>query len=95
VPHERVVEEMREPEVDGVPPVAKALAALVAAYALQRPNPLVLRDRPQSVLVLSSQRLEPDALARERYVKRQAPPPSNSRRMRRATTILCTSSAPS
>jgi len=37
----------------------------------------------------------PDTLARESYLKRQTPPSSNERRMRRATTILCTSSGPS
>ena len=42
-----------------------------------------------------SERDEPRALAFERYVKRQLPPSSYARRIRRATTILCTSSGPS
>ena len=71
------------------------LAALVAAHAHQTPRALVLGDLPQRVLVARLERLEPHALALEDYVKRQVPPPSNARRIRRATTILCTSSAPS
>ena len=60
---------------------------------MQRPDArIVLRDRPQRVAVMRLERLEPHALADERYVKRQLPPSSNARRMRRATTILCTSS---
>ena len=38
---------------------------------------------------------DPQTLALEDYVKRHTAPPSNERRIRRATTILCTSSAPS
>ena len=41
------------------------------------------------------ERLEPHALALEDYVKRQPSPSANERRMRRATTALCTSSGPS
>ena len=66
-----------------------------AAHAHPAPDALVLRDLPQRVLVPGLERLEPHALALEGYVKRQVPPSSNERRIRRATTILCTSSAPS
>ena len=41
------------------------------------------------------ERFEPDAPSLERYVKRHPSPSANERRMRRATTALCTSSGPS
>ncbi len=42
--------------------------------------------------MLFADRLEPNAFAFEDYVKRQLPPSSYERRIRRATTSLCTSS---
>ena len=95
MPDELAVEVVQEAEVDGLEPLVEELAALVAAHAHQAPRALVLRDLPQRVLVPRLERHEPHALALEDYVKRQVPPSAYARRMRRATTILCTSSGPS
>src|SRR5262245_64482438 len=89
------VEVVREPGFDGVEPLLERFAAFVAAHAHQRPNARVLRDCPERLLVPRLERLEPDAPPLERYVKRQPSPSANERRMRRATTALCTSSGPS
>ena len=95
MPDELVLEVVREAQVDRRVPLVEPLERLVRADALQLPDARVARDREQLVVVVLGERLEPDALAGQRYVKRQTPPSSKSRRMRRATTILCTSSAPS
>ena len=89
------VEVVREAELDRLEPRVERLAALVAAHLHQPPGALVLRDRPERLLVPRLERLEPHAPALERYVKRQPSPSANERRMRRATTALCTSSGPS
>ena len=94
-PDELAVEVVREAHLDRLEPVVERLAALVAAYAHPAPGARILRDRPQRLLVPGLERLEPDAPPLERHVKRQASPSANERRMRRATTALCTSSGPS
>src|SRR5262249_16296885 len=76
-------------------PRLEHLTAFVAAHAHQRPDPWVLRDRPERLLVPPLERLEPDATPLQRYVKCQPSPSANERRMRRATTPLCTSPGPS
>jgi hypothetical protein len=76
MPDEVAVEEVREAEIDGLEPLAEALAALVPADFHERPDALVLRDLPERLLVPRLERLEPDAVALERYVKRQEPPSS-------------------
>ena len=86
---------VREAQIDRLEPLTEKLAALVSPHLHQRPGARVLCDAPQLLLVTRLERLQPDAGALEDYVKCQTPPSSNSRRMRRATTILCTSSAPS
>ena len=95
MPDELAVEVVQEPEVDGLEPFVEERTALVAAHAHQAPRTFVLRDLPQRVLVVRLQRHEAHALALEDYVKRQVPPSAYARRIRRATTILCTSSGPS
>jgi hypothetical protein len=95
VADELFVEVVREAHVDRPVPLVEALGRLVAADTLELPDPRVARDREQLVVMVLLQRLEPDARADELYVKRQPSPPSYERRMRRATTILCTSSGPS
>jgi len=92
---ERAVQEVREAEVYRFEPRVEHLATLVAADLHQPPGALVLRDLPERLLVTPLQGLEPDAPALEGYVKRQPSPSENERRMRRATTDLCTSSGPS
>jgi hypothetical protein len=94
VPDKLVVEVVREAHVHGVPEAAK-LVALVAVETHPAPRARVLRDLPELLLVPGLERLEPHALAFEDYVKRQPSPSSNARKMRRATTALCTSSGPS
>ena len=95
VADEFTVEIRCEAHVDRSEPRVEQRAALVRAEAHPPPSRSVLRDLPQRLGVPRLERLEPDAPALQRYVKRQVPPSSNERRMRRATTILCTSSAPS
>jgi hypothetical protein len=95
MPDELAVEEMGKAEVDRLEPLVEHLAALVAADAHQPPGALVLGDLPERLLVARLERLEPDAPTLEDYVKRQPSPSENERRMRRATTALCTSSGPS
>jgi hypothetical protein len=92
VPDELAVEVVREAHVDAVVPLVEVL---VPPDALQRPDARIVRDRVELVVVLRLQRHEPDALPGELYVKRQPSPSSYARRIRRATTILCTSSGPS
>src|SRR5262249_3865265 len=94
VPDERDIEVVREPHVHGFPETAE-LVRLVAVHAHPAPRARILRDRPELLLVPRLERLEPDAPALERHVKRQPSPSANERRMRRATTALCTSSGPS
>ena len=89
-----VVEVVREAHVHRVPETAE-LVALVAVEAHPAPRSRVLGDRPELLLVPRLERLEPDAPSLEDYVKRHPSPSSNVRRMRRATTALCTSSGPS
>jgi hypothetical protein len=76
VPDELAVEEVREPELDRGEPFVEELAALVPAYSHERPDALVLCGVPERLLVARFERLEADAVALERYVKRQVPPSS-------------------
>jgi hypothetical protein len=89
---------LREPECRLLhvgEPRGERLARHVAALAHQAPHLLVAADLPQRLLVPLLERLQPHVPSFEDYVKRQVPPSSNERRIRRATTILWTSSAPS
>src|SRR5436190_514112 len=98
VPKRAAVDERREAErglLHAAEPHREGATACVAADAHPPPGPLVLGDLPEHVLVPRLERLEPHVAAVEGYVKRQVPPSWNERRMRRATTIRCTSSAPS
>ena len=82
------VEVVREAGLDRLEPVVEGLAALVAAHAHQRPDALILRDRPQRLLVPRLERFEAHAPSLERHVKRQPSPSEKDRRIRRATTAL-------
>src|SRR5579875_1152312 len=95
VPDERSVEVVGEAELDAVEPGVEALPALVPAHAHQPPDARILRHRPERLLVPRLERLESHARPRQRYVKRHPSPSAKARRMRRATTALCTSSGPS
>ena len=96
VPDELAVEVVREAQVRPTPNHARNASRLSWPLTrIQRQVRSILRDRPELVLVPRLERLEPDAPSLERYVKRQPSPSANARRMRRATTALCTSSGPS
>src|SRR4029077_17210639 len=94
VPDQVPVEVMGESQVHRRPPAA-VLVAVVTVEAHPAPGARILRHLPQLLLLPRLERLEPDALPLEGYVKRQPSPSENERRMRRATTALCTSSGPS
>ena len=66
-----------------------------ARTRMQRPDARVREIANSWSSMARLERLEPDAPSLERYVKRQPSPSANERRMRRATTALCTSSGPS
>jgi hypothetical protein len=98
VPERPAFDDLREAEhrrLHPLEPLVELASTRVGPLPHQPPDPLVPRNLPQRILVASLERLEPHVLACEDYVKRQVPPSSNARRIRRATTILCTSSAPS
>src|SRR5438105_1835861 len=95
VADETVVEVVREAHLDGRVPLVEPLHRLVGADPLQRPDARLARDREQLVVVAILEGLEPNAPSLERYVKRHPSPSAKDRRIRRATTALCTSSGPS
>ena len=94
MPDDLTVQVVREAHVHRLPEAAE-LVGLVAVEAHPAPRARILRDRPELLLVPRLERLEPDAPSLERYVKRQPSPSEKERRIRRATTALCTSSGPS